>query len=113
MEQLVHHKQLRIRKDFLLLSLEEKKQIKTKSRLYLAIFVVLFIGMVTLDPNPNSSEMANSSPEAAANILKFVAGKFLVASVYFGYRGYLTGKQIKTLEKDLQEMNKELRHLSN
>jgi len=113
MEQLVQLKQLRIRKDFLLLSLVEKKQIKTKSLLYLAVFVILFIGMVILDPNPNSRDMANSSPEAAANILKFVAGKFLVASLYFGYRGYRTGKQIQMLKKDLEEMNKELRHLSN
>lgn len=113
MEQLVRLKQLRIKKKELLLTLGEKKQIGTRSLLYLGIFVLLFAGMVTLDPNPTPVDAGNPFNENAAGFLKFLAGKFLVVSLYFGYRTYRTSKEIRVLKKESSEMERKLRYLSN
>jgi len=113
MEQLLRIKELRIRNFFLLLSLKERKQIKAKSLLYLLVFLVLFIGMVILDPNPNRIDASNSSNESAAKFLKFVAGNFLIASLYLGHKMYRASKEIRGLEKDYAEMEWKLRYLSN
>lgn len=113
MEQLVYLKQLRIKKEELLLTLGEKKQIRSRSLLYLGIFVILFIGMVILEPNPNSAEAGDSFNENAAGFLKFLAGKFLVVSMYSGFCVYRANKEIRALKKEYIEMERKLRYLSN
>ena len=113
MEQLVYLKQLRIKKEELLLTLGEKKQIRTRSLLYLGICVILFIGMVILDPNPNRVDAGNSFNENAAGFLKFLAGKFLVVSMYSGFRVYRTNKEIRALKSEYAEMERKQRYLSN
>ena len=113
MDQLVNLKQLRIKKDMLLLTLGEKRQIRTRTLLYLGIFILLFILMITLDPNPNSADAGNSLNESAAKFLQFVAGKFLLVSMYFGYRTYRTSREIQGLKKESTEMERKLRYLSN
>ncbi len=113
MEQLLRLKQLRIKKEELLLTLAEKKKRRAQSIVYLAVFILLFILMVTLDPNPNSADAGNSQNESAAKFLKFVAGKFLFVSMYFGYRTYRTSREIQELKNDLAEMERKLRYLSN
>jgi hypothetical protein len=113
MDQLVNLKQLRIKKDMLLLTLGEKRQIRTRTLLYLGIFILLFILMITLDLNPNSADAGNSLNESAAKFLQFVAGKFLLVSMYFGYRTYRTSREIQGLKKDYAEMEQKLRYLSN
>jgi amino acid permease len=113
MDQLLRLKQLRIKKDMLLLTLAEKKKRRALSILYLAVFIMLFILMITLDPNPNSADPNNSLNESAAKFLKFVAGKFLLVSIYFGYRTYRSSKEIRGLKKESTEMERKLRYLSN
>lgn len=113
MEQLVNLKHLRIKKEELLLTLGEKRQIRTRSLLYLGICVILFIGMGILDPNPNPAEAADSFNENAAGFLKFLAGKFLVTSLYLSYRTYRSNKEIRALKKEYIEMERKLRYLSN
>jgi amino acid permease len=81
--------------------------------LYLAVFIMLFILMITLDPNPNSANASDSFNESAAKFLKFVAGKFLFVSLYFGYKTYRTSKEIRVLKNDHTEMERKLRYLSN
>ncbi len=113
MEQLLRLKQLRIKKEVLLLTLVEKKKRRDLSILYLAVFILLFIWMVTLDPNPISADASNSLNESAAKFLKLVAGKFLLVSMYFGYRTYRTSREIQGLKKESTEMERKLRYLSN
>ena len=113
MEQLVRLKQLRIKKEVLLLTLAEKKKRRALSIVYLAVFILLFIGMVILDPNPNSADAGNSQNESAAKFLKFLAGKFLLVSMYLGYRTYRTSREIQGLKKESTEMERKLRYLSN
>jgi hypothetical protein len=113
MEQLLRLKQLRIKKEELLLTLAEKKKRRALSMLYLAVFILLFIGMVILDPNPNSADAGNSQNESAAKFLQFVAGKFLFVSMCFGYRTYRTSREIQGLKKESTEMERKLRYLSN
>jgi amino acid permease len=113
MEQLLRLKQLRIKREEILLTLGEKKKRRALSILYLAVFILLFIGMVILDPNPNSADASNSMNESAAKFLKFVAGKFLLVSMYFGYRTYRTSREIRALKKESTEMERKLRYLSN
>lgn len=113
MEQLVYLKQLRIKKEEILLTLGEKKQIRNRSLLYLGIFVILFIGMVTLDPNPTPAVAGDSFNENAAGFLKFLAGKFLVVSMYSGFRVYRANKEIRALKSEYAEMERKLRYLSN
>jgi amino acid permease len=113
MEQLLRLKQLRIKKDMLLLTLAEKKKRRALSMLYLAVFILLFILMITLDPNPNSADASNSLNESAAKFLKFVAGKFLLVSMYFGYRTYRSSNEIRVLKWESTEMERKLRYLSN
>ena len=113
MEQLLRLKQLRIKKEELFLTLAEKKKRRALFMLYLAVFILLFILMITLDPNPNSADAWNSLNESAAKFLQFVAGKFLLVSMYFGYRTYRTSREIQGLKKDYDEMERELRYLSN
>ena len=113
MEQLLRLKQLRIKKEELLLTLAEKKKRRALSILYLSVFILLFILMVTLDPNPNSADASNPLNESAAKFLQFVAGKFLLVSMYFGYRTYRTSREIRVLKKDSTEMERKLRYLSN
>ena len=113
MEQLLRLKQLRIKKEELLLTLAEKKKRRALSFVYLSVFIMLFILMVTLDPNPNSADANNSLNESAAKFLQFVAGKFLLVSMYFGYRTYRTSREIQGLKKESAEMELKLRYLSN
>ena len=113
MEQLLRLKQLRIKKDMLLLTLGEKRQIRTRTLLYFGIFILLFIGMVILDPNPNSADAGNSQNESAAKFLKFLAGKSLLVSMYLGYRTYRISREIRGLKKESTEMERKLRYLSN
>jgi hypothetical protein len=113
MEQLLRLKQLRIKKEELLLTLAEKKKRRTLSILYLAVFILLFILMVTLDPNPNSADASDSFNENAAGFLKFFAGKFLVVSLYLGYRTYRANREIRGLKKESTEMERKLRYLRN
>ena len=113
MNQLLSLKQLRIKKDMLLLTLSEKKQIRTRSLLYLGICVILFIGMITLDPNPTPVDAGNPDNELAAKFLKFIVGKFLVVSMYSGFRVYWANKEIRALTKESTEMERKLRYLSN
>ena len=113
MEQLVSLKHLRIKKEEILLTLWEKKQIRSRSLLYLGIFVILFIGMVTLDPNPTSTDAGDPFNENAAGFLKFLSGKFLVVSMYSGFRVYLANKEIRALKMEYAEMERKLRYLSN
>jgi hypothetical protein len=113
MEQLVYLKQLRIKKEEILLTLVEKRQIRNRSILYLGIFVILFIGMVTLDPNPIPAEAGDPFNENAAGFLKFLAGKFLVVSMYSGFRVYRANKEIRALKSEYAEMERKLRYLSN
>ena len=113
MEHLVYLKQLRIKKEEILLTLGEKKQIRNRSLLYLGICVILFIGMITLDPNPTPTDDRDSFNENAAGFLKFLAGKFLVVSMYSGFRVYRANKEIRALKKEYIEMERKLRFLSN
>jgi hypothetical protein len=113
MEELVRLKHLRIKKEELLLTLGEKKQIRSKSLLYFGIFVILFIGMVTLDPTPNSAVAGDAFNENAAGFLKFLSGKFLVLSMYSGFRIYRANKEIRALKSEYAEMERKLRYLSN
>ena len=113
MEQLVYLKQLRIKKEKLLLTLEEKKQIRMRSLIYLGIFILLFIGMVMLDPNPNSVDAGNPDNELAAKFLKFLAGKLLVVSMYSGFRVYRANKEIRAVQSEYAEIERKLRYLSN
>lgn len=113
MEQLVNLKHLRIKKEELLLTLGEKKQIRSKSLLYFGIFVILFIGMVILDPNPTPTDAGDPFNENAAGFLKFLSGKFLVVSMYSGFRVYRANKEIRALKKESSEMERKLRYLSN
>ena len=113
MEQLVSLKHLRIKKEEQLLTLGEKKQIRSRSLLYLGIFVLLFAGMVTLDPNPNSVDAGNPDNELAAKFLKFLAVKFLAVSMYSGFRVYRANKEIRALKSEYAEMERKLRYLSN
>jgi hypothetical protein len=57
----------------LLLTLAEKKKRRGLPIVYLVVFIMLFISMVTLDPNSKSADAANSLNESAAKFLKFVA----------------------------------------
>ena len=113
MEQLLRLKQLRFKKEELLLTLAEKKKRRGLSIVYLAVFILLFILMVTLDPNQNSAVAGNTLNESAAKFLQFVAGKFLLVSMYFGYRTYRTNRVIRGLKKESTEMERKLRYLSN
>ena len=113
MNQLLSLKQLRIKKDMLLLTLEEKKQIRSRSLLYLGIFVILFIGMVTLAHNPNSAVAGDAFNENAAGFLEFLAVKFLAVSMYSGFRVYRANKEIRALKIEYAEMERKLRYLSN
>jgi uncharacterized membrane protein len=113
MEQLLRLKQLRIKKEELLLTLAEKKKRRALSILYLAVFILLFIWMITLDPNLNSADPNNSLNESAAKFLKFVAGKFLFVSMYFGYRTVRNNREIRALKKESAEMERKLKYLSN
>jgi hypothetical protein len=113
MEQLVYLKHLRIKKEEILLTLGEKRQIRTRSLLYLGIFVILFIGMVILDPNPNRVDAGNSFNENAAGFLEFLAVKFLAVSMYSGFRVYRANKEIRALKSEYVEMELKLRYLSN
>ena len=113
MEQLLRLKQLRIKKEELLLTLAEKKKRRALTILYLSVFILLCIWMVTMDPNPNSADVGNSLNESAAKFLKFVAGKFLFASLYLGYKMFKTSREIRGLKKESTEMELKLRYLSN
>ena len=113
MEQLTKLKRLRIKKDELLITIREKEEAKTKSAIYLAIFVLLLIWMVVLLANPSGAQDPNSMNEAGAKFLKFVAGKFLIVSLVLMYRTYTINKEIKELEKEYEEMKRRVGYLSN
>ena len=113
MEQLVRLKHLRIKKEELFLTLGEKKQIRMRSLIYLGIFVLLFIGMVILDPNPTRVDAGNPFNESAAGFLEFLAVKFLAVSMYSGFRVYRANKEIRALKIEYAEMERKLRYLSN
>ncbi|MCH6198559.1 hypothetical protein MMU07_03135 [Aquiflexum sp. LQ15W] len=113
MEQLTKLKRLRIEKDELLITIREKEEAKTKSAVYLAIFVLLLIWMVALLANPSGAQDPNSMNESGAKFLKFVSGKFLIVSLVLMYRTHKINKEIRELEKEYEEMKKGVGYLSN
>ena len=66
-----------------------------------------------LDPNPNRVDTGNPDNELAAKFLKFIAGKFLVVSMYSGFRVYRANKEIRALKSEYAEMERKLWYLSN
>jgi uncharacterized membrane protein len=111
MEQLTILKRLRIKKDELMITIGEKKDAKTKSGIYLGIFMILFAWMIALDPN--SVNENNSMNESGGMFLKFISGKFLIVSIFLMYRTSKINKEIRELEKEYEEMKEEIRYLSN
>jgi hypothetical protein len=113
MEEFVKLKRLRLKKDGLMITIAEKKASKTKSLIYLMIFLLLFMGMISLDPNPSVAQDPNSMNESGALFLKFVSGKLLLVSLVLMYRTSKVKKEIRELEKGYEEMKREISYLSN
>lgn len=113
MEQLTKLQRLRIKKDELLITIRGKEKAKTKSAVYLAVFVLLLILMVALLANTSMDQDPNSMNQAGAKFLKFVSGKFLIISLVLMYRSHKINKEIKELEKEYEEMKKGVGYLSN
>jgi uncharacterized membrane protein len=111
MEQLTILKRLRIKKDELMITIGKKKEAKTKSVIYLGVFMLLFAWMIVVDPNPVNNK--NSENESGAIFLKFLSGKFMIVSCFLMYRTYKINKEIRELEKEYEEMKEEIRYLSN
>jgi uncharacterized membrane protein len=113
MDQLTKLKRLRIQKDELLLTIRDKEKTKTKSVIYLVIFILLFGWMIALDPNPNVANDTDIMNESGAKFLKFVSGKFLLVSLVLMYRTYRINKEIRELEREYEEMKRGVGYLSN
>lgn len=113
MEQLTKLKRLRIKKDGLMITIAEKKEAKTKSLVYLMIFLLLFMGMISLDLNPSVAQDPNFMNESGAKFLKFESGKFLLVGLFLMYRTYKIKKEIRELGKEYEEMKKEISYFSN
>ena len=111
MEEFVKLKRFRIKKDGLMITIAEKNEAKTKSLIYLMIFLLLFMGMILLELNPSVAQDPNSMNESGAKFLKLLLGKFLLVSLVLMYRTYNIKKEIRELEKEYEKMK--ISYLSN
>ena len=99
MEELVKLKRLRIKKDMLLITIQEKKEVKTKSLVYLLIFLGLFVSAGILLASGGTNATPDQGSSSAGNFAKFLAGKFLIVGVIFLFRTIGLNKEIRELEK--------------
>ena len=113
MEELVKLKRLRIKKDMLLITIQEKKEAKTQSLVYLLIFLGLFVTAGILLASGGQPETLDGGSTSAGNFAKFRAGKFLLVGVILLFRSLGLNKEIRKLEKEYEEMKKGVRYLSN
>jgi hypothetical protein len=113
MEELVKLKRLRIKKDLLLVTIQEKKETKTKSQVYLLIFFGLFVTAGILLASGGTPTTPDQGSASAGTFAKFLAGKFLIVGVILLFRTLRLIKEIQKLEDEYKEMKKEVRYLSN
>ncbi len=113
MEELVKLKRLRIKKDMLLITIQEKKEAKTKSLVYLLIFLGLFVTAGILLASGGQPGALDGGSTSAGNFAKFLAGKFLVVGVILLFRTLGLNKEIQELEKEYEKMKEGVRYLNN
>jgi hypothetical protein len=113
MEELVKLKRLRIKKDMVMITLQEKKEAKTKSLVYLLIFLGLFVTAGILLASGGQAGTLNDGSASAGNFTKFLAGKVLLVGVILLFRKLTLNKEIRELEKEYEVMKEGVRYLSN
>ena len=113
MEELVKLKRWRIKKDMLMITIQEKKEAKTKSLVYLVIFLGLFVTALILLAPGGTTATPDQGSTSAGNFAKFLAGKFLVVGVILLFRTLGLNKEIQELEKEYEKMKEGVRYLSN
>jgi hypothetical protein len=113
MKQLGKLKQLRIKKDMLLITILEKKEAKTKSLVYLLIFLGLFVSAGILLAQGGQPGTLDERSVSAGNFTKFLAGKFLLFGVILLFQSLAQNKEIRELDKEYEVLKEGVRYLSN
>jgi hypothetical protein len=112
-EELVKLKRLRIKKDLLRITIKEKKEAKTKSLIFLVIFLALLVTSGILLAQGGHPETLDERSALAGKFTKFLAGKSLLATLLLLFWVYAVKKEIRGLEKEYELMKEEVRYLSN
>lgn len=103
---------LQIKKDLVAITLIEKKQLKTKTYVFIGIFVLAALIMGILQTAHSNSQITDLGLMAGKGILKF-AGIFFWAGIILIFRVSSLNKEIKTLDQEVQQLNLEILHMSN
>lgn len=103
---------LQIKKDIISLTLIEKEGLKSKTYIYLGIFLLSILMMGVLQSANSNSQITELEFQAGKAILRF-GGMFLWIGIFLIYQIFSLKKEIKSLEKEYQESNQEILYLSN
>ena len=113
MEELTKLKRIRIKKDQLSIVLKEKKEAKSKSLIYLSLFVLVLFLLAFNESAPSNSPINDGELGAGTKIVKFISGKFLWLGIIPLFRILSLNRDINSIEREYQELVAETRHLSN
>lgn len=105
-------KYLRIKKDHLIIVLEEREKAKRKSLIYFGVFILAIMIMTFVQGAFDNSQITETELNAARLILK-LGGIFFWAGIYLTYRVFSLRKEIKHLKEEFQELAQEIQYLSN
>lgn len=112
MEEFEKLRRLRIKKDEISIYLLERKEVKTKSLIFLSLFVLGIVLMGLLETVYAKSQITEIELKAGKGVLK-LAGMFFWIGLFLLIRVFSVNKEIKTLVKEYDEFSKEIQYLSN
>ena len=105
-------KVLQIKKEMLLITLTEKRSMKTKVYIYLGIFILAVLLIGFLKSAHQSSQITDVEYKVGERILKF-GGIFFWSGLFLIYRVFSITKEIKAIEQEIDLLNQNFIHLNN
>ncbi|MFN3999681.1 hypothetical protein [Algoriphagus sp.] len=103
---------LQIKKEIISVNLIEKEGLRNKTYFYMGIFLLAILMMGIFQTAYSNSQITEQDFKAGKAILRF-GGMFFWIGIFLILRVYSLKKEIKSLEKEYQELNQEILHLSN
>lgn len=103
---------LQIKKGLIEITLFEKKQVITKTFIFLGIFVLAVFIMGILQTAHSNSQITDLGLMAGIGLLKF-SGIFFWTGAILVYRVYSLNEKIRSIEKEIDQINQDILHLNN
>lgn len=103
---------LQFKKDLVAITLLEKKELKTKTYVFLGVFVLAALMIGILQTAHSNFQITDFGLMVGKGVLKF-SGIFFWAGIILIFRVNSLNKEIKSIEEEIDQINQDIRHLNN